>query len=52
MKRYIKPNSQLVKFHSESLIAGSAPGDYVQPGGENEELDARRKEFGTSSSWD
>lgn len=51
MKRYIKPISHFVKFHSESCLMADSIKDYIEPT-DDEELGARRKEFGTSSSWD
>lgn len=52
MKRYIKPISHFVKFHSESCLMADSIKDYIEPTTDDEELGARRKEFGTSSSWD
>lgn len=52
MKRYIKPISHFVKFHSEScLMAGST--DVIRESEEEDpEFGARRKERETSPIWD
>ncbi|MBQ0163840.1 MAG: hypothetical protein KBS75_01405 [Bacteroidales bacterium] len=48
VKKYFRPQTELVDFISENLMATSP----IFPGGDDEEAGTKHQDFGEFSTWD